>query len=66
MCSFGGSLNPAFENTKIIAKRVRIQEDLHTFSVYVIRHDTVYVIVNPEGITDVGSSGVISYNTNPH
>ena len=66
MCSLGGSLNLEFENTKIIAQRARLQEDLHTFSVHVRSHDTMYIIVNLEGITNVGSSGVISYNINPH
>ena len=66
MCSLGGSLNLAFENTKIIAKRAMVQEDLHTFSVYVIRHDTMYVIVNLEGITDVPSLGSITHNINSH
>ena len=43
-----------------------MQEDLYTFSVHVKSHNTMYVIVNLEGINDIGSSGVISYNTNPH
>ena len=66
MCSFGGPLNPAFENTKIIAKRAMVQEDLHTYSVHVKSHNTMYVIVNLEGITNVVSSGAITHNPNPH
>ena len=66
MCSLDGSLNLEFENTEIIAKQARVQEDLHTFSVHVKSHNIMYIILNLEGITNVGSSGVISYNTNPH
>ena len=65
MCSLGGSLNLEFDNTKIIAKQARVQEDSHTFSVHVKSHDAMYIIVNLEGITDFGSSGVISYKTDP-
>ena len=66
MCSLGRSLNPAFENTKIIAKRAIVQEDLHTFSVRVKSHNTMYVIVNLEGITDITSAGAITHNTDLH
>ena len=66
MCSLGKSLNLKFENKRIVVKRARMQEDLHTFSVHAKSHDIMYIIVNLEGITNVGSSGVISHNTNPH
>ena len=65
MCSLGGSLNLEFENAKIIAKRARVQEYLHQISVHVKSHNTIYVIVNLEGINDITSSGVIAQNTKP-
>ena len=57
MCSLNGSLNLEFENTKIIVQQARVQEDLQTFSVHVRSHNTMYVIVNLEDITDVTSFG---------
>ena len=66
MCSLDGSLNLELENTKIIAQRARVQENSYTFSVHVRSYDTMYVIINLEGITDVPPSGAITHNTNPH
>ena len=65
MCFLGGSLNPAFKNTQVIAKQAMVQEDLHTFSVHVKSLNTMYIIVNYKGITDVISLGAITHNTNP-
>ena len=66
MCFLDGYLNLEFENTKIIAKLARMQEDLHTFSVQARSHNTMYVIANLEGITEVTPSGTITHNINPH
>ena len=53
MSSLGESLNLEFKNTKIIAKLARVQEDLHIFFVHIKSHDTMYIIVNLEGITNI-------------
>ena len=66
MYSLGRSLNLAFENTKITTKRVMVQEDLYLFSMHAKSHNTMYVIVNLEDITDVTPLGVIPHNINPH
>ena len=66
MCSLDGSLNLEFENTKVIAQQTRVQEDLHTFSMQARNQDTMYAIVNLEGITNVTPSSTPKHNTNPH
>ena len=40
-------------NTKIIAQLVRVEEDSHTFFVQVSSHDTIYVIVNLQDLTNI-------------
>ena len=62
----GESLNLQFENTKIIAKQTREQEDLHTCFVHVRSHNSMYVIINLERITDGTLSGTITHRINPH
>ena len=42
-----------------------VQEDLHKISVHTKSHNTMYGIVNLEGITNVTPSGVITHDTNP-
>ena len=57
---------PTFKNQKTTTKQTMVQEDWHTFSVHAKRHNTMYIIVNLEVITNITYLGFITHNANPH